>query len=115
MRVLMLSWEYPPLVYGGLGRHVHALAEAMAVAGHQITVITQRSGTEPPRETVAGVDLVRVPQDPPYVPVDDILAWTIGFNHALTRTALRLADDLRPEGRQAHDGPAARAPALHRA
>ncbi|MFM7596958.1 MAG: glycogen/starch synthase, partial [Actinomycetota bacterium] len=29
-RILHLSWEYPPLVYGGLGRHVHALAEAQA-------------------------------------------------------------------------------------
>ena len=24
VRVLMLSWEYPPLLVGGLGRHVHA-------------------------------------------------------------------------------------------
>jgi glycogen(starch) synthase len=114
MRVLMLSWEYPPLVYGGLGRHVHALAEAMAVAGHQITVITQRSGAEPRRETVAGVDLIRVPQDPPYVPLDDILAWTVGFNHALARTALRLADEVRPEVVHAHDWLAAHAGATLR-
>ena len=26
MRVLMLSWEYPPLVYGGLSRHVQGLS-----------------------------------------------------------------------------------------
>ncbi|MGQ5263236.1 glycosyltransferase family 4 protein, partial [Micromonospora sp. ZYX-F-536] len=25
LRVLMLSWEYPPVLVGGLGRHVHAL------------------------------------------------------------------------------------------
>ena len=30
MRVLMLSWEYPPVVVGGLGRHVHALATQLA-------------------------------------------------------------------------------------
>jgi glycogen(starch) synthase len=24
-KVLMLSWEYPPVLVGGLGRHVHAL------------------------------------------------------------------------------------------
>ena len=30
LRVLMLSWEYPPVVVGGLGRHVHALATALA-------------------------------------------------------------------------------------
>ncbi|HKE51084.1 MAG TPA: glycosyltransferase family 4 protein [Actinomycetes bacterium] len=114
MRVLMLSWEYPPVVYGGLGRHVHALAEAMADADHQITVITQRSGTEPLRETVAGVDLVRVPQDPPYVPLDDIVAWTVGFNHALARTALRLAAEVRPDVVHAHDWLAAHAGATLR-
>jgi glycogen(starch) synthase len=30
VRVLMSSWEYPPLVVGGLGRHVDALAVAGA-------------------------------------------------------------------------------------
>ncbi|MEV4759544.1 glycogen/starch synthase, partial [Micromonospora sp. NPDC049559] len=32
-RVLMLSWEYPPVLVGGLGRHVHALATSLAAAG----------------------------------------------------------------------------------
>ena len=27
MRVLILSWEYPPLIEGGLARHVRKLAE----------------------------------------------------------------------------------------
>ncbi|MFV2020246.1 glycogen/starch synthase, partial [Micromonospora sp. LOL_023] len=39
-RVLMLSWEYPPVVVGGLGRHVHALSVALANAGHEVTVVT---------------------------------------------------------------------------
>ena len=29
MRVLMLSWEYPPLIEGGLARHVRKLSEAL--------------------------------------------------------------------------------------
>ncbi|MER7168135.1 glycogen/starch synthase, partial [Micromonospora sp. NPDC000207] len=32
-RILMLSWEYPPVLVGGLGRHVHALSVALAAAG----------------------------------------------------------------------------------
>ncbi len=115
MRVLMLSWEYPPVVYGGLGRHVHALAEAMVLAGHQVSVVTQQiAGGEPLREITAGVDVIRVPQDPPYLPVTDILAWTMGFNHALARTALRLTEDLRPEVVHAHDWLAAHAGATLR-
>ena len=41
MRILHLAWEYPPVMYGGLGRHVHALANAQAANGHDVTVITQ--------------------------------------------------------------------------
>ncbi|MGH3620162.1 MAG: glycogen/starch synthase, partial [Sciscionella sp.] len=33
MRVVMLSWEYPPVVVGGLGRHVHALAKHLTARG----------------------------------------------------------------------------------
>ncbi len=32
-RVLLLSWEYPPVIEGGLARHVRKLAEALAVRG----------------------------------------------------------------------------------
>lgn len=40
MRVLMLSWEYPPNVMGGMGRHVAGLAPALARAGVEVHVIT---------------------------------------------------------------------------
>ena len=30
MRALILSWEYPPLIEGGLARHVRKLAENLA-------------------------------------------------------------------------------------
>ncbi len=37
----MVSWEYPPVMYGGLGRHVHALSAALVAAGHDVVVLTQ--------------------------------------------------------------------------
>ena len=36
MRVLLVSWEYPPVVVGGLGRHVHHLATELAAIGHDV-------------------------------------------------------------------------------
>ncbi len=33
MRVLMFSWEYPPHLVGGLGKHVMELAPALSAAG----------------------------------------------------------------------------------
>ncbi|MCI0474952.1 MAG: glycosyltransferase family 4 protein [Anaerolineales bacterium] len=42
LRVLMLSWEYPPYVVGGLGAHVAALAPALARAGVRVQIVTPR-------------------------------------------------------------------------
>ncbi len=39
MRILMLSWEYPPHVVGGMGRHVGELAPALAQQGLQVNVV----------------------------------------------------------------------------
>ena len=69
LRVLMLSWEYPPVVVGGLGRHVHALATALAAAGHEVTVVTRHAEGAPLEEYVEGVRVVRAPEDPPLFPL----------------------------------------------
>src|SRR5881392_4110533 len=88
LRILMLSWEYPPVLVGGLGRHVHALAEAMARAGHQVTVLTRHPAGDtarpvPSDEVVHGVRVVRVPEDPALPRfADELLAWTSGLNQA---------------------------------
>jgi len=87
----MLSWEYPPVLVGGLGRHVHALAGAMARAGHEVTVLSRHPG--PPEvaydEVNGGVRVVRVAEDPTLLSfADDLLAWAMALNHALTRAGL---------------------------
>jgi glycogen(starch) synthase len=40
MRILMLSWEYPPHIVGGLGQHVADLAPALAALGVDVHVVT---------------------------------------------------------------------------
>src|SRR5438552_2387000 len=90
LRVLMLSWEYPPVLVGGLGRHVHALATSLAAAGHEVTVVTRHAADAPLEELREGVRVVRAPEDPPSFPLatPSLLAWTMAFNHSLTRAAL---------------------------
>lgn len=39
VRVLMLSWEYPPKIVGGLGRHVTALCDAFRILGVDVTLV----------------------------------------------------------------------------
>ncbi|WP_250033502.1 glycosyltransferase family 4 protein [Paractinoplanes maris] len=89
----MLSWEYPPLLVGGLGRHVHALATTLAAAGHDVTVVTRQAPGALREEYAEGVRILRAPDDPARFEVHDgdMLAWAMAFNHTLTRTALRAA------------------------
>jgi len=108
MRILHLSWEYPPVIYGGLGRHVHAIAEAQVAAGHEVVVLTQATHADHPGdavEEVRGVRVVRVHRDAPYVPLDveHLVGWILGFNSALSRASLRLFRDWRPEVVHGHD------------
>ncbi len=42
MRVLMFSWEYPPHVLGGLGKHVQELIPALVKNGVEVDLITPR-------------------------------------------------------------------------
>jgi glycogen synthase len=104
-RVLMLSWEYPPVVVGGLGRHVHALSTALVAAGHEVTVVTRHAPGAPREEYAEGVRIVRAPEDPPLFPLDtsNLLAWTMAFNHTLTRAALRAAESGEYDVIHAHD------------
>ena len=93
LRVLMLSWEYPPVVVGGLGRHVHALSVALANEGHEVTVVTRHAPGAALEEWAEGVRIVRAPEDPVPFPLatNTLLAWTMAFNHTLTRAALHAA------------------------
>jgi len=104
-RVLMLSWEYPPVVVGGLGRHVHALSTSLAAAGHEVTVVTRHAPGAPLEEYADGVRIVRAPEDPPSFPLatPSLLAWTMAFNHTLTRAALRAAESGTYDVVHAHD------------
>lgn len=115
MRVLIVSWEYPPVVVGGLGRHVHALARRLAAGGHDVRVLSRRpSGTDATThptldETVDGVRVLRVAEDPPHLEFErDMVAWTLGMSHAMLRALPRwLGSDAvgswRPDVVHAHD------------
>jgi glycogen(starch) synthase len=103
LRILHCSWEYPPIVYGGLGRHVDALTRAQVSAGHEVTVLTQ--SPEPSDRTVSGVRVIGRPPDAPHVPLDPehLIAWSSGFNSALIRSGLHLLGSWRPDIVHGHD------------
>ncbi|MBL6756410.1 MAG: glycosyltransferase family 4 protein [Planctomycetes bacterium] len=59
MKVLVLGWEYPPAVAGGLGAACHGLTTALADRGHEVVLCTPADGTPSDTEPYPGI--VRVP------------------------------------------------------
>lgn len=118
MKVLMVSWEYPPVVVGGLGRHVYELATALATDGHEVVVLSRRpAGTDPSThpstdEISEGVRVVAAAEDPHEFDFGrDMMAWTLAMGHSMIRTGLALRTTTsgrrtrvwRPDVIHAHD------------
>lgn len=60
MRVLLLAQFLPPAV-GGTEQHVWSLAKALAVRGHDVTLLGFKSGDEQDTTVSDGVRIIRVP------------------------------------------------------
>jgi glycogen(starch) synthase len=105
VRVLIVSWEFPPVVVGGLGRHVGALAPALAALGHDVRVLTRGRDRQPGVERSAGVTVYRAAADGLDIDLgsESVLAWTQAFEHSLVRAGLAALDGWRPELIHAHD------------
>lgn len=60
MKILMLTWEYPPRIVGGIARVVHDLSQRLIKDGHEVTVITYKDGDAPEYESDKGVQVYRI-------------------------------------------------------
>lgn len=88
MKILMLSWEYPPKNIGGLSTHVYNLSHALQKLGCEVHVITCEEGTAPVEENDEGVYVHRVA---PYnIETDDFTKWVMHLNFAMIEEAIRL-------------------------
>jgi len=110
MRILMVSWEYPPVIVGGLGRHVYQLATALAADGHDVVVLARReAGTDPAGhpttdELREGVRVIAAAHDPHEFDFGrDMMAWTLAMGHAMMRAGLGLRGAWVPDVVHAHD------------
>ena len=101
----MLSWEYPPLVVGGLGRHVEALSRELVRAGHEVQVVTRGEKNDIVDELVDGVRIRRAAVDPLAIDftTESLLSWSQAHEHSLLRAALPLLRRHRPDVVHAHD------------
>ncbi len=104
MRVLILSWEFPPIVEGGLARHVRKLTEQLAAAGHEVHVLTRGGDHAPAEEERHGVIVYRVRE--PAFPRDDLdafLAWIAQMNADMLAAGAELLERFDFDLLHSHD------------
>lgn len=96
-RVLILSWEYPPVIEGGLARHVRKLAEALVRQGVCVDVLTRGVGSEPDNERAclheSGVTVHRVREPGWPRDLDRFVAWVEQMNDDMLAAGAALAQE----------------------
>jgi glycogen synthase len=108
-RALTLSWEYPPIVEGGLARHVRKLSEELVTQGLDVHVLTRCAGTSPEEEERGGVVVHRVPTPTRPTDLAEFVTWVEHMNADMLATGVELGDSFDFDLVHSHDWLVARA------
>lgn len=100
-RVLMLAWEYPPRIIGGLARVVWALSHELAELGLDVHVITADHPATPEFELDGKVKVHRVKTQTDNSP--DFLTWVSKLNFGFLQYAIPLFNEQKFDVIHAHD------------
>ncbi|MBD2005849.1 MULTISPECIES: glycosyltransferase family 4 protein [Cyanophyceae] len=79
MKILVLTWEFPPRIVGGIARHVGELYPEIANLGHEVHLLTVEFGHAPLYEVVDGVHVHRVPVGCGH----DFFHWVVNLNQSM--------------------------------
>ena len=85
MKILMLTWEYPPRIVGGIARVVNDLSKRLIKDGHEVTVVTYRDGNLPYYEDDKGVNVYRV--DNYMIRPNNFIEWVMQLNFNMVAKA----------------------------
>ena len=91
MNILMLTWEYPPRIVGGIARVVHDLSKRLIKDGHDVTVVTYRDGDTPYYENDKGVKVYRV--DNYTIRPNNFIDWIMQLNFNMVAKASEIMED----------------------
>src|SRR6476659_9597350 len=91
-RVLILSWEYPPLIEGGLARHVRKLSEALVERDVEVHVLTRGGEESPAQESRGGVIIHRIREPKRPTDLGEFVAWIERMNSDMLAAGVELGD-----------------------
>jgi glycogen(starch) synthase len=102
VRILMVAWEFPPLVVGGLAAHVDGLSRGLVRQGHEVVVLTLHHHDVADDYVRDGVRVLRARADLPWLPPENFVAQMASANHRLVQLSRAFAG-WRPDLVHAHD------------
>ncbi len=92
VRTLILSWEYPPLIEGGLARHVRKLSEALVERDVEVHVLTRGGEESPAEEQSGGVAIHRIREPKRPTDLGEFVAWVERMNSDMLAAGVDLGD-----------------------
>ena len=92
MRALILSWEYPPLIEGGLARHVRKLAENLVAQDVDVHVLARGREQDPAEEEAGGVVIHRVREPERPRDLGEFVAWIEHMNSDMLAAGVEVGD-----------------------
>ncbi|MGB9683509.1 MAG: glycosyltransferase family 4 protein [Candidatus Bathyarchaeales archaeon] len=93
LRVMMLTWEFPPRIIGGISPHVYHLSKNLAEKGVKVYIVTCDFPGASPHETLdGGVEVFRV--DSYKNPSPDFASWVYLMNMNMQKEAAAIVKNL---------------------
>lgn len=102
-RILILSWEYPPLIEGGLARHVRKLSEQLVQRDVEVHVLTRGDGVSPAEQEMVGVHVHRVSEPRKPADLDEFLSWIEQMNGDMVSAGIELGTQMAFDLVHGHD------------
>jgi 1,4-alpha-glucan branching enzyme len=99
--ILMLTWEFPPNIMGGLASHTYGVSSSLVEAGCEVHIMTAWRQGLLAYEVVNGVHIHRV--SPLNEAENDFKLWIGGLNLAMASIAMQLAKEIKFDIVHAHD------------
>jgi glycogen(starch) synthase len=91
-RILILSWEYPPLIEGGLARHVRKLSEQLVQHDVEVHVLTRGDERMAAEQELCGVHVHRVREPRKPRDLTEFVAWIEHMNADMLAAGLELGE-----------------------
>ncbi len=91
-RILIVTWEYPPLIEGGLARHVRKLSEALVELGVEVHVLTRGGEQATVEGEVAGVLIHRIVEPERPTDLAEFVTWVERMNSDMLAAGVELGD-----------------------